>query len=213
MSTGASAPAPGDGRDGLPSSPVMALRPAPRARRPVDRAVALVVAALAGCTTTPDVVVQQIDTGVFCASIGWFPQADTAGPPATIVDQRIRTEILRALDAAGRDTGAAAPACWVRHFAVARVPEAPSTGVSVGIGGGGGSGGWSVSGIGIGFTLPIASYARGKVALTIDLVDAARRQQVWSGTLEDALPLTPTDEDIARAVAAILAKMPPGSAR
>lgn len=184
-----------------------------RARRPARRAVALVFAALAGCTTTPDVVVQQVGTGVSCASIGWLPDGDATAAPATIVDQRIRAEILRALTAAGRDTAAAAPACWVRHFAVARVTPAPSTGVSVGIGGGGGSGGWSVSGIGIGVTLPIGKPAQREVDLTIDLVDATRRQQVWSGTLEEALPIVPTDEDIARAVSAILAKLPPASAR
>lgn len=166
----------------------------------------------AGCAAAPEVRVQQLETRIACPSIGPMPPPADA-PPATIVDQRLDAEIVRWLAAAGVDTTAAAPACWVRHATAQRVVLAPSSGVSVGVGGGSWGRGGSSVGVGVGITVPVATAARRDVALTIELVDAARRQQVWVGTLDEALPAAPGDADIARAVDTILARARPALAR
>lgn len=184
-----------------------------RPRHSLLRGCLVLAAALgAGCAATPAVRVQQIDSGVACASIGRFPLPADA-PPATIVDQRLEAEILRWLAAAGVDTTSASPACWVRHSTAMRVAIAPSSGVSVGVGGGSWGRGGSSVGVGIGITVPVGESARRDVALTIELVDAARRQQVWAGTLDDALTGAPSDVEIARAVDTILARARPALAR
>ncbi len=169
-------------------------------------AAAVLAAVLAGCAASPEVAVQQIEGVDRCTSIGPRP-ADPAAPPPTVLDQRIGAEILRVLAAAGHVTTAPSPACWVQHRTVGRTAPAASSGVGVGIGAASGPrGGTSV---GIGITLPIGVAARRDTALVIDVVDAARRQQVWVGTLAEALPANPDDADIARAVAAVLARFPP----
>jgi hypothetical protein len=172
----------------------------------------LVAVVGAGCASTPDVHVQQIGTGVSCPSIGPFP-APADAPPATIIDQRLGGEILRWLAAAGFDTAVASPACWVRHATVQSVALAPSSGVSVGVGGGSwGRSGGSV-GLGVGITLPVGAASHRDLALTIEIVDAAKRQQVWTGTLDDALPAAPNDAEIAVAVDTILARLRPSLVR
>lgn len=182
------------------------------ATSPLAVVAALVAALGAGCSATPDVRVQQIDTGVQCPSIGRFSVPADA-PPATIVDQRLDAEILRWLAAAGVDTRAASPACWVRHSTATRLAIAPSSGVSVGVGGGSwGRGGGSV-GVGVGITVPVGESSRRDVALTIEIIDAARRQQVWTGTLDGALSAAPGDAEVARAVDTILARLRPLLAR
>jgi hypothetical protein len=174
--------------------------------------VAPVVALVAGCAGAPAVRVQQLDTGVACPSIGRMPLPADA-PPATIVDQRLDAEILRWLAAAGVDTRAAAPACWVRHSTATRLTIAPSSGVSVGVGGGSWGRSGSSVGVGVGITLPVGEPSRRDVALTIEFIDAARRQQAWVGTLDDALRAAPSDAEIAGAVDTILARARPVLAR
>lgn len=165
-----------------------------------------------GCAGTPEVRVQQAAGDVACPSIGPFP-APADAPPATVVDQRLGIEVLRWLAAAGVDTTAQAPACWVRHATVARAAIAPSPAVSVGVGGGSWGRSGSSVGIGLGMTLPLGEPPRRDVALTIELIDAARRQQVWVGTLDDALRASPSDAEIASAVDTILARARPALVR
>lgn len=181
-------------------------------RRWVPWALVIAAALGAGCAAVPEVRVQQLGTRIACPSIGPMPPHADA-PPATIVDQRLDAEIVRWLAAAGVDTTAASPACWVRHAMVQRLAVAPSSGVSVGVGAGSwGHGGGSV-GVGVGITVPVGTSARRDVALTIEFIDAAKRQQVWVGTLDEALPAAPGDADIARAVDATLARARPALAR
>ena len=85
--------------------------------------------------------------------------------------------------------------------------------MSLGVGGGSWGRSGSSVGVGVGITVPVGSASRHDVALTIEIVDAARRQQVWTGTLDGALPAVPGDVEIAAAVDAILARLRPSLAR
>ncbi|WP_119293082.1 DUF4136 domain-containing protein [Azohydromonas sediminis] len=182
------------------------LHPGRRAR---TAALIALVAALAGCAAGPAVRTTALPEASACRSLGWMPPQANA-PAATIADQKIRNAIQRTLDAAGRAPTAAAPACWVT-FSTSRSGGASSgSGMSVGVGAGGVSGGSVGVGLGVGFSIPIAGGPVRDTRLTIDLVDAQRRQQVWSGSVDDAYAsAAPADDDIERAVQAILAKLPP----
>jgi hypothetical protein len=188
-----------------------AARPLPSIpwRRGAVAALTALAAVLAGCAAGPTVRVSGLPDADACRSLGWMPPA-AGQPAATIAEQKIRAAIQRTLDAAGRAPTAAAPACWVA-FSTSRTGGAASgSGMSVGVGAGGFSGGSTGVGLGVGVSIPIAGGPARDTRLTIDLVDVQRRQQVWSGSVDDAYAsASPADDDIERAVQAILAKLPP----
>ena len=158
-------------------------------------------ALLAGCATSPSLTVDTLDEPWRCASVAWMELSDR---PASIAEQRVETEIMRALQARGYTVDETAPDCLVSGliFTGAR----PSSPVSVGVGAGrwGGNFGGSV-----GISVPLGGGSRTYGNLGVDVIDRALNAQVWRGTLEAAFPTPePDDAQVAAAVRQVLASVP-----
>lgn len=86
------------------------------------------------------------------------------------------------------------------------VHERPRNKPSVGVGAGGGSGG---IGGGIGVSLPIGKRNEQAGTFTLDVVDAAKNAQVWSGSIDATFAKAELNEDEVREVVArVLEKYP-----
>ncbi len=165
----------------------------------------LVVAltALAGCAGPAKVVVTQapVEQGR-CASFGWLAEG---GQPASFMDQWIQAESFGVLRSKGYATEAASPDCLVTYSVSSRV-RAGSSGPSVGIGAGGGGG--HVGG-GVGISLPLGGGSRETVNLTLAIIDARQKAQIWGGSLDKALSsVNAPVEEVRAAVQKILAEYP-----
>lgn len=156
---------------------------------------------LAGCASAPRLSVEQAPEPIACSRFAWFMPADQ---PETFVDRRMRTEVMEVLAAKGYTVDDPEPDCLVAYRLVTDTRYRP--GPSVGIGMGGGSG--RVGG-GVGVNVPVGESSRASGRLSLDVIDAARNAQVWSGTLDKAArSAEPTAEEIRMAVAEILAAFP-----
>ncbi|HEY0684215.1 MAG TPA: DUF4136 domain-containing protein [Steroidobacter sp.] len=154
------------------------------------------VALLAGCTATAPsrVRVDQAEGGLpNCKTFAWIP---TPQQPATLTEQRVKTEVLAKLKEKGYSEAEKAD-CRVTY--VLDVHERPKNKPSVGVGAGGGSGG---IGGGIGVSLPIGKRNEQAGTFTIDIVDAAKNAQVWSGSLDATFAKAELNEDEAREIVA-----------
>ena len=164
----------------------------------------LVVAAagliLAGCATAPKLYVDKADEPLACNEFGWF-ETDR---PASIAEQRVRTEVMRALAARGYAVESETPDCLVSG--VIYTGARPSSPVSVGIGAGrwGGSFGTSV-----GISLPVGGGTRSVGNLAIDVIDLERNAEVWRGTLEGAFRTPePGSDEVGATVRRVLEDFP-----
>lgn len=173
------------------------------------RFVTLVLGAatLAACTaTTSNVRVDQADVDPqTCRTFDWLPASNGV---ASFTEQRLRAEVLRQLEAKGYAQASEAPDCRVTYILSAneRSKRKPSIGVGVG-GGSGGIGG------GIGVGIPVGKSAEYEAEFTIDVVDAAKKAQIWSGSVDAALAAPePTPEEAADLVRVVLAKFPDAKA-
>ena len=168
------------------------------------RRCALVVGialAAAACATAPKLYVDAADEPLTCGSFGWLELPER---PASIAEQRIRTEVMRTLQAKGYAEDNEGPDCLVSGaiYAGAR----PGSPVSVGVGAGrwGGSFGTSV-----GVSVPVGGGTRTVGNLAIDVIDVARNAEVWRGTLESAFRTPePTSEEVGGAVRKVLEAFP-----
>lgn len=129
------------------------------------------------CATTPKAYVDVAEESPDCERFAWLEMSER---PASLDEQRLREEVMGALQAKGYAVDAADPDC--RVSGVIFSGDRPGSPVSVGLGAGrwGGSFGGSV-----GISLPLG----GKKTvgnLAIDVIDVERNAQVWRGTLEDA---------------------------
>jgi hypothetical protein len=188
--------------------PVQTFQARPRSAGARAALALLAAALLAGCATAPAVQVSRLPEAAACASIAALPPPPQAAP--SVLDQRLLAATLRALAEAGHDTTAAAPACWV-GVTTTRI-AAPAPGVRLGIGGGAGG---ATVGVGFGIAIPVGGGVERDLRLEVSLVDAQRRLQVWSGQIERAFAsaVAPTDEEIDRAVQAIVAQISAPGAR
>jgi len=177
-----------------------------RSPRPVAYALAAGAAlAIAACATAPKRYVDAMDEQLGCASIAWLESSDR---PASIPEQRIRTEVLATLEAMGYVIDEEAPDCLVHGlvFTGAR----PGSPVSVGLGAGrwGGNFGGSV-----GVSMPMGGGTRTVSNLAIDVINVERNAEVWRGTLESAFSRSdPSPDEVAAAVRHLLETFPlPGA--
>lgn len=164
---------------------------------------------LAGCTATAPsrVRVDMAEGGLpKCQSFEWLP---TPQQPASFTEQRVKSEVMSQLKQKGYSEVAEKGDCRVTY--VLDVHERPKNKPSVGVGAGGGSGG---IGGGIGVSLPIGKKNEQAGTFTLDIVDAAKNAQVWSGSLDASFVKAELNEDEAREVVAkVLEKYPDREAK
>lgn len=111
-----------------------------------------------------------------CESFVWLA---APGDAVSLTEQRVKAEAMRQLAAKGYTELNDNAACKITfHFSASA--EQKKSGPKIGIGVGGGSGG---IGGGIGLGLPIGKKTQ-PGTFTLDVIDAARNAQVWSGTVD-----------------------------
>jgi hypothetical protein len=83
------------------------------------------------------------------------------------------------------------------------------SGMRIGVGAGGGGG--NMSG-GVGMSIPVGKTKNTVGTMTIDIIDATRNAQVWTGTYERKVePEGVSDENANKIVTTILERFPPDS--
>lgn len=172
----------------------------------------LLIAMLSGCASTSKVHVDQ-DSKVSFAnyrSYGWTEPAAVEGetaPALTLDAQRVRAAVGAVLQAKGYVPDQDHPD--VRISYVLKVYERPKqSGMSIGMGAGGGSGG---VGGGLGVSLPLGKRVETAASLTVNVIDAARHEQVWVGASEVVLKnkdKVAADADVQKLVDEIMVKYP-----
>lgn len=164
---------------------------------------------LCGCATTQSspVRVDVAEGGLpSCKTFDWLP---TPQQPASFTEQRVKSEVMAKLKDKGYTEATEKPDCRITY--VLEVHERPRNKPSVGVGAGGGSGGL---GGGIGISLPIGKKNEQAGTFTIDVVDAAKNAQVWSGSLDASFAKAELTEDEAREVVAkVLERFPDRAAK
>lgn len=179
-------------------------------RSPRGMALLTAMALLAACAGAPKVKVDQ-DRKANFASYQTFayvttPVAEEAKPSAmALSDQRARGTLTTVLQDKGYALDEARPDVRVSY--VFNVYERPKqTGMRIGLGAGGGSG--NVGG-GVGVSLPIGKRNETVAAMTVNVIEAARNEQVWFGSSELVLQgNVATDADVKTLTETILAKYP-----
>ena len=164
---------------------------------------AALLAGCAGMQSRSPVRVDMAESGLpDCQSFTWIP---TAQQPASLTEQRVQREVMAKLKQKGYNEAAKESAdCRVTY--VLDLHEVPRSKPRVGVGGGGGSGG---IGGGIGVSLPIGKRDEQAGTFTIDVVDAAKNAQVWSGALDASFAKAELNEDETREVVAkVLERFP-----
>jgi hypothetical protein len=146
------------------------------------RAVSILcVALLTACSTpTSRVRIDQAEGGLpACHTFAWHA---TQGDVASFSDQRVQTAVMTQLKAKGYAESADKPDCRIAYHLTTR--ELPKAKPGVGVGVGGGSGG---VGGGVGISLPIGRKAGHVGTFTLDVIDATKNAQVWSGSVDAEL--------------------------
>lgn len=153
----------------------------------------------------PKVRVDQAEGGVpQCQTFSWIP---TPGDATSLTEQRVRAEVMKALQAKGYAEVPEKGDCRIAyHFAASA--EQRSSGPRVGVGVGGGSGGL---GGGIGIGLPIGRK-KTPGTFTLDVVDGSRNAQVWSGSLDTETKSAELADDEAKAIVGKILKEYPDRA-
>jgi hypothetical protein len=156
----------------------------------------IIVSSLAACATPSERVrVDQVEGGLpNCRTFAWHT---VSGDAASFSDQRVRTAVMDQLKAKGYQEAPDKPDCRIAYRLTTR--EIPKAKPGVGVGVGGGSGG---VGGGIGVTLPIGQKSGFTGTFALDVIDATKNAQVWSGTLETELAAAEVTEEEARDLAA-----------
>lgn len=163
----------------------------------------LSLALLAGCAAqTSNVRVDMAETGLpDCQSFAWNP---IGGDAASLTDQRVRDQVMQTLRAKGYTESADKPDCRIAYHMATRQTPPPKPKVGVGVGGGSrGVGG------GLGVSLPIGKSKAMNGTFTLDVIDAARNAQVWSGSLDASFNSAElTDAEAKAVVEKVLARYP-----
>ena len=166
--------------------------------------IAPLLFALAGCAGAPSSVRVDKAEGVDlarCQTFDWLPPTQEA---ASLTDQRVRAAALATLERKGYTLATDNPDCRISY--VLTTHERPREKPQIGVGAGGGSRG---VGGGIGVSLPIGQRDRFGATLVLDIVDASKNAQIWSGVLEASIPQQDLSEEDARSlVEEILSEFP-----
>lgn len=151
--------------------------------------------AIAGCATPgTNVRVDQAESGPpACHSFQWWSPSKDA---TSFTEQRVRDAVLAELKDKGYAISPEDADCRVSYLFSAS--ERPKSKPSVGVGAGGGSGG---IGGGIGVSIPVGRRNEFSGTFTIDVIDAARNAQVWSGSIDGAFKGAELTEDEAKEAA------------
>lgn len=158
----------------------------------------------AGCASAPKAIVDTADEPWACDTFAWL-EADRA---VSIAEQRLRNEVAGRLEAKGYRKVEASPDCLVAAEIFTGTRSQSPVSLGVGAGRWGGSVGGSV-----GVSVPVGG-PRTIGNLAIDVVDAARKAEVWRGTLEGAFRKPdPGADEIAAAVARLMDEFPPREAQ
>jgi hypothetical protein len=166
----------------------------------------LLLALLASCSSAPKVRVDK-DSHADFASYKTFSWQEPADPrrTSTLVGQRVKDAIISALQSKGQQLSEAQ--ADVRVSYVLNVYERPKQSgmrIGFGVGGGGPNGGAAV-----GASVPVGKNTEIAAAMTIDIIDAKRNAQVWTGSYETIVThLDITDTEANTLVSTILAKYP-----
>lgn len=166
--------------------------------------IALLVC-VASCSSGPKVRVDR-DSHTDFASYKTFSWQDPSENhrTSTLVGERVKGAIVGALQSKGYKL-TDSPDFRVSY--VLNVYERPKqSGVRLGVGAGGSSG--NVGG-GVGLSIPLGKRTEIAGTMTIDIIDAKRNAQVWTGSYDTIVSnLDITDADASNLVATILAKYP-----
>lgn len=137
-----------------------------------------------------------------CRTFAWNPAP--SGDAATFNDQRVRNAVMQTLKAKGYEEATDKADCRIAYQLSTQHVEPQKPRVGVGMGGGsGGMGG------GIGVSLPIGKRSGERGTFTLDVIDAAKNAQVWSGSVESGFAAAEiSDEEARQVVEEILAKYP-----
>lgn len=148
---------------------------------PLQLVLLLTLTLLAACTAPASRVrIDQAEGGLpNCRSFAWH---SISGDAASLTDQRVKAAVMAQLKTKGYAESADQPACRIAYQLTRR--EIPKSKPGVGVGVGGGSGG---VGGGVGITLPIGRKAGYTGTFTLDVIDAVKNAQVWSGTVDAEL--------------------------
>lgn len=169
--------------------------------------------ALTACSSGPKVRVDKDANTDFSAykTFGWFvvdnkaDEKSGAQAPDSLQSQRVRAAVLAAMQAKGYELNETNPNFQISY--VLHVYERPKeSGMRIGVGAGGGSG--NVGG-GVGLSVPVGKRTESVAALTVDVIDASRKAQVW--TAAHQLPLKEKDlgdEEAKKLVNTVLEKYP-----
>lgn len=162
------------------------------------------VSLLSACATKPAVRVDQDRNANLAAykSFGWLASEK---PASSLTEERIRGAVIAALQSKGYKYDDKNPDYRVAYTLNA-YQKPKDSGMRIGLGAGGGSG--HVGG-GVGLSIPIGKRSIVAGTLTLDVVDAARKTQVWTGAYESNVEEGELAETTAqKMVAMILAKWP-----
>jgi uncharacterized protein DUF4136 len=161
------------------------------------------VFAVSGCAApAAQVRVDKAETDLaVCRSFAWQAPSEE---PASFTDQRVRAAAEATLKSKGYTLVDDKPDCKLSYVLAAQeiAKQKPRVGVGVG-GGSGGAGG------GIGISLPIGGKKGQAGTFTLDVIDAGKNAQIWSGSI-DATFKAPelTDEEARDAVEKVLGAFP-----
>ncbi len=165
----------------------------------------LTVAAMTGCATSspPTVRVDSIEGALpNCQTFAWNPAPGSDA--ASFTDQRVQGAVMRTLESKGYTQSAEKPDCRIAYHLATH--ENPQSKPRVGVGMGGGSGG---VGGGVGISLPIGQKKAQSGTFTLDVIDASKNAQVWSGAVDAGFDSAEiTDQEVTAVVEQILARYP-----
>ncbi|MBC7985015.1 MAG: DUF4136 domain-containing protein [Candidatus Obscuribacterales bacterium] len=164
------------------------------------------LALLAACASNaPKVRVDKDAKADFTryTTFAWFqPEKE---PATSLAAQRIRIAVTTVMQRKGYVENETHPDIRV-SYRVATYDRPKESGLRVGLGAGGGSG--NIGG-GVGVSLPVGKKVQHMAALTLDIVDAARVAQVWTGAYESVIDAPELTEAMAyQLVTEVLAKYP-----
>lgn len=164
---------------------------------------ALAALGVVACTTSSsNVRVDKADVDLAqCRKFDWLAAEKEA---TSLTDQRVRAAALAELERKGYTLASESPDCQITYTLTSY--ERPEAKPRVGAGVGGGSGG---IGGGIGISLPVGRRDSHGGTLTVDVVDAKKKAQIWSGSIDATFGAAElTDEEAQELVAMILEQFP-----
>ena len=160
--------------------------------------------ALAGCASTnSNVRVDAIEGALHkCQTFAWNPVP--SGDAASFTEQRVRDAAIAKLKAKGYSEATDKADCRIAYHLNSHALEPAKPRVGVGVGGGsGGMGG------GIGVSLPVGKRKGERGTFTLDVIDASKNAQVWSGSIDGAFESAELSEKEAQDVVdQVLARYP-----